>query len=139
MSFANHIKTDVHSSLGIQTKFTSRDPKCTVYTYHILHPSADKPFNLLNRAYPDATSKSVKKIMKQIAMSCDECHGHTSAPKRFPAVIPLEKILFNQEIAMDFMWNEGVLVIHVVETHTGFQNATELRGESPAEILRSSV
>lgn len=38
--------------------------------------------------------------------------------------MPPERIIFNQEIAIDFLWLENRLVLHVMYTHTYVSKAT---------------
>lgn len=40
---------------------------------------------------------------------------------------------------MDIMWIEGVSIIHVIDTHTNFQNATILREGSFSESCSAFV
>lgn len=99
-----------------------------------LHRTTNNLLDILWRAHPEATSKSVRKNLRKIAILCEQCRNHCPAAMSFSVVIPPEKVLFN-ELAMAIIWLEQVEIIHVLDTHTGFQNATISRGKIPTEIL----
>lgn len=101
---------------------------------HFLHCATDKLCSSLRRTYPDSTGETVKIILKQIAMSFEQCRSHSLAPSRFRAVIPPKKWIFNHELAINVMWAQRVTLIHVVDIHRGSQIATDLRGRTPADI-----
>lgn len=106
---------------------------------HCLQPNTNKLFNLLRRAYPNSTISSVKKVFPEIEISCEECRERSPSPLQSEAVIPSENILFNHKIAMDLMWIEGIPIIHIIDTHNGFQNAAVLRGKNSNDIWKCTV
>lgn len=102
----------------------STQSKLRLLHLHFFHPSTGKLFNLLHFAYPTSADSSVKDILREIAISCENFREHSSSPLCLKAVIPPENLLFNHEIAIDLMWIEGIPIIHILYTHPGFQNAT---------------
>lgn len=100
----------------------------------LLHPSTDKLFQLLKRAQPEKVDESIHRMLHQISMACEQCREFTQRPFRFRASIPPNQIVFNHEVAIELMWLEGNPILHVVDTHTGFQNATILKGKLVYDI-----
>lgn len=101
---------------------------------HFLHPSANNLFNLLRHACPASTDSSIKYKLIQIVQSSNHCREYNLSPVRFRVVISPEKLLVNHEITIDLMRIEGVLIIHVFDSHTGFQNETVLRCNSSSNV-----
>lgn len=106
---------------------------------YFLYPTTNKLLDLLQRADPEASTKSVCKILRKIAISCEQCPNHSSVSLRSRAVTPSEKLLFNHEPVMFIIWSAVVSIIHAVDTHTVFQNATILRGKTLWTYLHHSL
>lgn len=48
--------------------------------------------------------------------------------------MPPDKVIFNQELAIDLVWLEKKLVLHIVENHTEFQNAIPISTKRAEDI-----
>ena len=51
--------------------------------------------------------------------------------------MPDESIVYNHELALDLVWLSGKPVLHVVDTHTSFQNAIFIKNKSPEGLWKS--
>lgn len=103
-------------------------------TSPLFHPSLQKLFNLLKRAKPKKADNDVYKILQDIPRACEGCRNHFVRPFRFRAALPPDQVVFNHEVAIDLMWLEGNPTLHVVDTHTHFQNTVVLRSRSTRDI-----
>lgn len=52
----------------------------------------------------------------------------------FRELLPPDQLLFNHEFATDLIWNEGVPILHEVDSHTGFQDAVVLKANTLKQI-----
>lgn len=93
-----------------------------------------KLFNLLKRARPERADNNVNSVLQQIPKACEACRNHSVKPFRFRAALTPDKVIFNHELAIDLMWIDGNPTLHVVDTHTHFQNAVVLRSKSARDI-----
>ena len=101
---------------------------------HFFHPSVGKLFNLLKRARPERADTDVRQMLEEITKACEECRNYSVKPFRFRAAFPPEHVIFNHEIALDLMWLEGQPVLHIVDTHTHFQNAIVIKSKSTRDV-----
>lgn len=106
---------------------------------HFFHPTAGKLFQLIKRARPDQATGELHRTITAISKHCSTCRSYSRKPFRFRASIGPDQIVFNHEIAIDLMWLEGNPVLHVVDTHTHFQNATVLRSKRTEDIWAAFV
>lgn len=60
-------------------------------------------------------------------------------PLQFKTTIPPDQLVINHEPGIDLLWLEETQVFHVVDTHTGFRNATVLRGKRGEDVWSSFV
>ena len=124
-----------------------RKPSRVLYTkaelqrlhLRFFHPSVGKLYNLLKRARPKDTNNNVYKILEDITRACNECRNHAVKPFRFRAAFTPERVIFNHELALDLMWLEGQPILHIVDTHTHFQNAIVLKSKSTRDIWDAFV
>jgi hypothetical protein len=67
------------------------------------HPSAEKLWNLLNSAYPDAMCSDTLSLLKEISSSCEACLRYSTAPISFQLRMQ-DEIAFNKELELDLMF-----------------------------------
>lgn len=101
---------------------------------HFMHPSASKLYDLIARANPEKASPSIKRLINEITDACTQCKTYASAPLRFKASIPSDRITFNQVVSVDLLWLYDRAVLHVIDEHTGFRNAAFLKSKSSKDI-----
>lgn len=89
---------------------------------HFFHPSVQKLLNLLKRGTPNRVDKDTSRIIKEIVEKCTGCKRFGIRPYRFRVSLPDDEVIFNHEVAIDLFWICGNPVLHVVDTHTGYQN-----------------
>lgn len=89
---------------------------------HFLHPSKQKLLNLLKRRTSDRVKADTPKIIQDIMDQCEGCKRFGIRPYRFRVSLPDDEIVFNHEVAIDLFWVAGNPILHVVDTHTGYQN-----------------
>lgn len=89
---------------------------------HFFHPSVQKLLALLKRGTPDRVKPDTPKIIQDIVDKCQGCKRFGIRPYRFRVSIPNEDVIFNHEVAIDLFWIDGNPVLHIVDTHTGYQN-----------------
>lgn len=53
---------------------------------------------------------------------CAGCKHFGIRPYRFLVSLPDDELIFNNEVAIDPFWVDGNPILHVVDTHTGYQN-----------------
>lgn len=106
---------------------------------HFFHPAVDKLFQLIKRAQPEKATGELYATIRRISRSCAACRSYAKKPFRFRASLGPDRIVFNHELAMDLMWLEGNPVLHVIDTHTHFQNATVLRSKRSEDIWAAFV
>ncbi len=107
--------------------------------YHFHHPSVDKLYNLLKRYRPSEVDTSVKNVLEQIRRGCESCQDYVSPPFRFRTSIPPDKILFNHELAIDLLWLDKRPVLHVIDTHTLFQNGVFIKSKKSEDLWKSLI
>lgn len=89
---------------------------------HFFHPSKEKLLNLLKHRTPDRLTADTPQIIQEIVDKCQGCKRFGIRPYRFRVSLPDDQIIFNNEVALDLFWVEGNPVLHIVDTHTGYQN-----------------
>ena len=77
-----------------------------------MHPSVDKPFNLLKRAYPHYLEPDTMDILKYISKSCHACQVYSSRPITFQVRFP-DEVVFNKSIYLDLMYLDGKPVLWI--------------------------
>lgn len=85
----------------------------------LVHPTTERLFITLRRADATiilSTKETLDKILKERYL-CNELQY----PVRFRASIPPDKIVFNQKFQIIIMALNGKLVLHFVDTHTGYR------------------
>ena len=95
-------------------------------------------YNPLKRSRPEDTDNSVFKMLRAITRACEECRHH-SLKHQFRALLTPDCVIFNHEIAIDLMRLEGKPFLHIVDTHTHFQNAAVLMSISTGDIWNGYV
>lgn len=127
--------------------FLKWEPKRTLFTraelhrlhLHFFHPNARKLYNLIKRVRPEDVSPATVKVLEEIAEQCKVCKQHSPRPYRFRVSIPSDEIVFNHAVALDLVWLDGNPAIHVVDTHTHYQNAVLLQGKSASAVWDTFV
>ncbi|CDF34787.1 unnamed protein product [Chondrus crispus] len=89
---------------------------------HFFHPSVQKLLNLLKRGTPDRVKNDTPTIIQDIVDECAGCKRFGIRPYRFRVSLPSDEVIFNHEVAVDLFWVGGNPILHVVDTHTGYQN-----------------
>ena len=106
---------------------------------HFSHPSAEKLFNLLQRAGDKiVTAKTLKKL-QDISARCDPCQRVKNAPRRFRVTVGHEDTRFNAIIFMDIFYLDGKPVLHIVDDATHFSAARFMPRVSTAAIWEALV
>lgn len=80
------------------------------------------------------TDSTIKEVSREISVPCASLRAYIQPLLRFRAVVQPDKLLFNHNISMDLMRIEGIPALHIVDTHTGLQNATVLRVKKAEDI-----
>lgn len=130
-----------HSFVGTEhhsVMFTK--PEIEKLHLHSFHHSTGIVFNLLKRVNPLDTDKSVRKLVDNIAKACttsSEYHSSPFSPFRLWDALPIDKLLFYHELAVDLMWSDKSLVFHLIDTHTVYQNAVFLQDKSANSLWES--
>lgn len=62
-----------------------------------------------------------------------------SCPLRFGASLPLRKLIFHQELAINLTWLKIIPVLQVIEMHKNFRSTTVFGGKSALDILYAFV
>ena len=113
--------TGTSSSGGMSTRYCTRGKNSSAYTY-IFHPSKQKLLNLLKRGTPDGITAETAGGIQDIVNHCAGCKRFGIRPYRFCVSVPGDQIVFNHEVAIDLFWVGGNPILHVFDTHTGYQN-----------------
>jgi hypothetical protein len=103
------------------------------------HPSVEKLFNLIRRAYPSESPSTLPDTIKKVARACCSCQEYSIKPTRFKVAIPETGIVFNRQVALDLMFikidvGRSKPVLHVVDVETNFTSAIFLNGESTEAV-----
>ena len=106
---------------------------------HLFHPNVTKLYNIIKRVRPDDATPETKSVLEEIADACTNCHEHRNRPYRFRVSMPSDVVRFNYEVAVDLMWLQGNPLLHIVETHTDYQNAVLFKGKSWQDIWNAIV
>lgn len=87
----------------------------------LTHPKTECLFQTLRRTdtriYP-----SIKETLEKMVASFELCNEFRSPPFHFRDSIPTDEILFNMELKVYLMWLNVKVVLHVVDSHTGYAN-----------------
>lgn len=106
---------------------------------HFLHPSAGKLYNVIKRHHVTKATPAVHDMLEAISKDCSTCQVYNSSPFRFRASVPPENIMFNQELAIYLLWLARRPVLHVVDTHTRYQNAVFIKDKSVQGLWEVSI
>lgn len=101
---------------------------------HFFHPSTGKLYNLLKRVKSDETYEIVRRSLDEITKACTTRAEYHSSPFRFRAAMSQEQLMFNHALAVDLMWLEKTPVLHVIDTHTVYQNAEFITDNSDTSL-----
>ena len=104
---------------------------------HFFHPSTKKLYDLLKRSELGKTTENLRSIIDSVSKACVKCKKFSARPFHFRASFWDESVVYNHELVLDLMWLNGSPVLHVVDTHTSFQNAAFVVDKSPEEFWRS--
>ncbi len=102
------------------------------------HPSAEKLYNLLQRAGLEAVTPETLERLKEIVAKCEPCQRIRNAPLRFRVSIGHENVRFNARAYIDVMYLDGKPVLHIVDEATRFSAAkflTKMSTETVWEAL----
>lgn len=86
-------------------------------------------FHTLRCALPNFASDSVRYTIDAFLRACAARKTFRPAPIRFRASIPPKQIISNHELSMDPMWLKSAHILHVINTHKHYENATIPRGK----------
>ena len=105
---------------------------------HLLHPSVQKLYNLLQRAKPEDMTPNTKEILQEITSNCEQCIRFSNRPITF-RVRDDEKLRFNQELMLDIMYlpmknGRQTPVLHMVDAATRFSAACMLHKVNVSEV-----
>lgn len=89
-------------TLNAVTIFFTRSELALLHL-HVFHPSSDKLFRLFCRADTIKSTTGVKIMLDDITQGFAECKEFSARPYRFRVSVSPEKIVFNEEVAMDFL------------------------------------
>lgn len=59
-------------------------------------------------------------IIEVVTVECIGRKEYSSQAFRFEASIPSKRNIYNQELAIDLLWLDGNVVLHVVDAHSNF-------------------
>lgn len=104
---------------------------------HFFHPSSRKLYNLVKRSELGQATPNLRQLIDDVTDACTQCKEFLSKPFRFRASIPDDEVVYNHELAIDLVWLNGVSALHVVDTHTSFQNAVFIKDKTPEGLWRS--
>eukprot|EP00171_Calliarthron_tuberculosum_P019742 IDg19742t1 len=104
---------------------------CVYFTrtqLHKLHrqffyPSADKLFNLILRARPEARNRLNKNLTQRNIRKMGPLSVNHPGPVRFRVSFGAENVRFNERIIIDIMYIESWPVLHIVDDGTRFSAA----------------
>ena len=103
---------------------------------HFYHPSVSKLFNLIKRAKPEHANAETKGILQEITDACQVFQRFTPRPLSFKVSLP-DKIILNQELALDLMYIDKKPLLHIVDTQTHFGNAAFLPDPSSETVWKT--
>lgn len=101
--------------------------------------SSGKLFNVIKRASGEKATPEIKRMLDEISRAFQTCQEYHSGPFRFRASLPADEIVFNQEVAIDLVWLAGRPVVHVVDTHTNYQNAEFVQSKAVDDLWQTFV
>ena len=84
------------------------------------HPYIDKLMNLLKRSKVKDLDENTRKLLEEIIRQSETYNVFLRPPQRFKLILPPERIVFNEEVAIDLMWLEATSVLKLVEKQTHF-------------------
>ena len=100
---------------------------------HLLHPSASKLYQFLQKASPEEMTPETKSFIQEISDTCKTCQKF--APKALSFQIrETNNVTFNHRLLIDLMWLHGKPVLHIVDEGTNFSAAKFLPGEDAKTI-----
>jgi hypothetical protein len=92
------------------------------------HPPNSQLIKLIQRARRDDLNADARKLLDDIATSCETCQRLGAKPLRFCASIPedIDKSIFSDDLSIDHFWIRGAAILQVVDIATRFTAATYL-------------
>ena len=103
------------------------------------HPSAEKLYNLLERAGLEAVTSETLERLKGIVVSYEPCQRIRNAPLRFRVTIGHENVRFNARAFVDIMYLVGKPVLHIIDEATRFSAARFLTKMSTDALWEAIV
>lgn len=88
---------------------------------HFFRPSVQKLLNLLKCGTADQVTDQTPKVIQDIVDKCAGCKRFGIRPYRFRVSLLPDEIVFSHEVAIDLFWIDNNPVLHIVDTHTGYQ------------------
>ena len=122
--------------LSVQESFYSQSEIERMHR-HFFHPSSKKLYDLLKKSEIGQATENLKGLIDSVTTACQKCKEFSSKPFRFRASLPDNDVVYNHELAIDLLWLSGSPVLHVVDTHTSFQNAIFIEDKSPEGLWRA--
>jgi hypothetical protein len=135
---AQHLRLDNDHLLHLWTPETACTTLYTEVEVRKLHrafghPSVEKLANLLKTARPDEVNADVRQAIDALSKECDVCSRTGTAPRRFKLTMGMDDVQFNHVVAVDVMFLDGKMVLHMVDEATHFQAASFLKNGSAEE------
>ena len=87
------------------------------------HPSAVKLYDLLKASGINAVTPRTLEKLEYISFTCEPCQKIRTAPKRYRVTIGVDNTHLNAKVYIDFMYIEGVPLLHMIDDATHFSAA----------------
>lgn len=95
---------------------------------HFMHPSTEKLFNLLQRAFLLRNHNDTIALLDDISKACHACQVYSSKPLTFQVHFPND-VVFNKQVRLDLFYLDGKPVLHIINTGTNFPAARFLESK----------
>lgn len=111
----------------------TRTPLYELYL-HFFHRSAQKLFNLFQRARPEQATPATLQIRRDISKRCDPCQRIQFGPSRFRVTLGPENVCFNERIIFDITSLNDDIALHICDDGTHVSAAQFLPDEPTATV-----
>ena len=99
------------------------------------HPPSDRLIRLLNRS-EHKDNQELKVEIKNVTDTCDICRRFKRTPSRPVVSLPLSSE-FNELVAMDIKFYQGVPLLHLIDSCTRYSVAAVLKSKQSKEVIDS--
>lgn len=104
---------------------------------HFYQQSPGKFFKLITRVNSEEKPRTVLDTLKRIGDACIRCQELPVQSFLFLFAIREDEFLLNSDIDMDIIWVGKRPMLHVVETQTGYENASFVLETSARRVFNS--